>query len=179
MSARCWLMKVEPESYTIEQLERDGQTCWEGVRNYQARNMLRDDLQPSDRVLFYASNAEPTGVAGVAEVSRGGYPDHFAWDKTHDYYDPKSDPANPTWYMVDIRFIEKFPAVVSLDTLKATPGLENMMVTKRGMRLSVQPVTPAEFEIVLALGRGGKPPAARAKAKRAKAAARKPARKKS
>ena len=152
MTERCWLMKVEPESYTIEQLERDGETCWEGVRNYQARNILRDDMRPGDRVLFYASNAEPTGVAGVAEVSRGGYPDHFAFDTTHDYFDPKSDPSNPTWYMVDIRFVEKFPTVVSLETLKATPGLANMMVTKRGMRLSVQPVREDEWMEVCRMG---------------------------
>lgn len=186
MPKRYWLMKVEPQSYSIDEFERDLETCWEGVRNYQARNTLRDDVQVGDGVLFYQSNADPTGVAGVAEVSKAGYPDHFAWDKKHDYFDPKSDPDNPTWYMVDIRFTERFAQVVSLPELKSTPGLEDMMVTKRGMRLSIQPVKPEEFEIVLKLGRSKtgegaapkqKPAVARAKAKKRKSAAKKPTRK--
>jgi predicted RNA-binding protein with PUA-like domain len=180
MPKRYWLMKVEPSAYSIDDLARDGETCWEGVRNYQARNILRDDIQVGDGVLFYASNADPTGVAGVAEVSRAGYPDHFSWDRKHSYYDPKSDPDNPTWFMVDIRFVEKFPAVVSLAELKAAKALKDMMVTKRGMRLSVQPVKPAEFKAVLAMGRGkkaGESGASKARAKRAKSASRKPTRK--
>ncbi|MCA8946373.1 MAG: EVE domain-containing protein, partial [Planctomycetes bacterium] len=136
MAKNYWLMKVEPESYSIDDFERDKETAWEGVRNYQARNLLRDDIKKGDGVLFYASNADPTGVAGVAEVSRAGYPDPSAWDRKHHYFDPKSDPENPTWYTVDIKFVEKFPGVVSLAALKATRGLEDMMVTKRGMRLS-------------------------------------------
>lgn len=152
---RYWLMKCEPEAYTIEDLERDGSTSWEGVRNFQARNSMRDDMKPGDGVLFYASNADPSGVSGVAEISRGGYPDHFALQAGHKYHDPDSDPDNPTWYMVDIAFVERFPAVVPLGTLKATPGLEKMVVNQKGSRLSVQPVTPEEFEIVLALGRSG------------------------
>ena len=153
MAKKYWLMKVEPEAYSIDEFERDGQTSWEGVRNYQARNLLRDDFQVGDGVLFYASNADPTGVAGVAEVSKAGYPDHHSWDKKHHYFDPKSNPDNPTWYMVDIKFVERFPAVVSLAELKETEGLEDMMVTRRGMRLSVQPVKQEEFQIVLKLGR--------------------------
>lgn len=156
MAKRYWLMKVEPEAYSINDFEKDGETAWEGVRNYQARNTLRDDVKVGDGVLFYQSNADPTGVAGVAEVSKSGYPDHNAWNKKHNYYDPKSDPDNPTWYMVDIRFKESFPAVVSLAELKEAKGLEDMMVTKRGMRLSVQPVKPAEFKTVLKLGRAKK-----------------------
>ncbi|MBZ0137979.1 MAG: EVE domain-containing protein [Planctomycetes bacterium] len=184
MPKRYWLMKVEPESYSIDDFERDGQTCWEGVRNYQARNTLRDDVRPGDGVLFYQSNAAPAGVAGVAEVSKGGYPDHFSWDSKHDYFDPKSSPDNPTWYMVDIRFVERFPAVVSLAELKSAPGLEDMMVTKRGMRLSIQPVKPEEFAIVRKLGRAKTGPAevakrkpAVGKAKQRKPGAKKPARK--
>ena len=150
---RYWLMKCEPEAYTIEDLERDGTTTWEGVRNFQARNMMRDDMKVGDGVLFYASNAEPSGVTGVAEVAREGYPDSYAFQKGHKYFDPKSDPANPTWYMVDVRFVEKFPAIVSLAELKATQGLETMVVTQKGSRLSVQPVTRKEYEIVLKLGR--------------------------
>jgi predicted RNA-binding protein with PUA-like domain len=151
---RYWLMKCEPEAYTIEDLERDGVTTWEGVRNFQARNSMRDDMKVGDGVLFYASNAEPSGVTGVAEIAREAYPDPYAFEQGHHYYDPKSDPANPTWYMVDIRFVEKFPRIISLAELKETKGLKDMVVTQKGSRLSVQPVTKKEFEIVLKLGRG-------------------------
>jgi len=132
-----WLMKCEPGAYSIDDLERDGSTSWEGVRNFQARNFMRDDMKPGDGVLFYASNADPTGVSGLAEIAREGYPDHHAWEKGHHYFDEKSDKANPTWYMVDVKFVEKFPEVVPLSTLKATVGLEKMMVTQKGSRLSV------------------------------------------
>jgi predicted RNA-binding protein with PUA-like domain len=150
---RYWLLKCEPEAYSIDDLERDGVASWEGVRNFQARNTMRDDMKVGDGVLFYASNAEPSGVTGVAEVAREGYPDSYAFQKGHKYFDPKSDPENPTWYMVDIRFVEKFPAIVPLAELKATKGLEKMVVTQKGSRLSVQPVTRKEHEIVLKLGR--------------------------
>lgn len=149
-------MKCEPEAYTIEDLERDGSTTWEGVRNFQARNSMRDDMKPGDGVLFYASNAEPSGVTGVAEIARGGYPDPYAFQEGHKYFDPKSDPANPTWYMVDIRFVERFPEVIPLGTLKVTRGLKNMVVNQKGSRLSVQPVTKPEFDIVVRLGRLGR-----------------------
>lgn len=150
---RYWLMKCEPEAYTIEDLERDGTTTWEGVRNFQARNTMRDDMKVGDGVLFYASNAEPSGVSGLAEISRAGYPDPYAFQEGHKYEDPKSDPDNPTWYMVDIRFVERFPEIIPLATLKETPGLEDMEVNRKGSRLSVQPVTKEEFEIVRRLGR--------------------------
>lgn len=153
MAKRYWLMKCEPEAYTIEDLERDGTTTWEGVRNFQARNSMRDDMKKGDGVLFYASNAEPSGVSGIAEVSKPGHPDPYAFEKGHKYYDPKSDPDNPTWYMVDIRFVERFPEIIPLSTLKETPGLEKMEVNRKGSRLSVQPVTKEEFEIVRKLGR--------------------------
>jgi predicted RNA-binding protein with PUA-like domain len=149
---RYWLMKCEPEAYTIDDLERDGTATWEGVRNFQARNFLRDDLKAGDPVLFYASNAEPSGVTGLAEVSRAGYLDPYAFQDGHKYFDPKSDPENPTWYMVDIRFVEKFPGIVPLAVLKETRGLDRMMVTQKGSRLSVQPVTKKELEIVTKLG---------------------------
>ena len=152
---RYWLMKCEPEAYTIEDLERDGTTTWEGVRNFQARNSMRDDMKVGDGVLFYASNAEPSGVTGIAEISREAYPDPFAFEPGHTYHDPKSDPDNPTWYMVDLRFVEKFPEIVPLSILKETPGLEKMVVTQKGSRLSVQPVTKEELEIVRRLGRKG------------------------
>jgi predicted RNA-binding protein with PUA-like domain len=146
-------MKCEPEAYTIHDLARDGETSWEGVRNYQARNFLRDQMQVGDGVLFYASNADPSGVTGLAEISRAGYPDATAWKKGHVYFDAASTKDTPIWYMVDIRFVEAFPRVVSLEELKATKGLEHMVVTRKGSRLSVQPVTKAEFEIVTRLGR--------------------------
>jgi predicted RNA-binding protein with PUA-like domain len=111
-------------------------------------------------VLFYASNAEPSGVSGIAEVVRAGYPDPFAFQRGHKYHDPKSDPANPTWYAVDIRFVEKFPRLVALAELKEAAGLEDMMVVKKGSRLSVQPATAREFEIVRRLGRAAAPGAA-------------------
>ena len=146
-------MKCEPSAYSINDLERDGKTSWEGVRNFQARNFLRDQMQVGDGVLFYASNADPSGVTGLAEIDRAGYPDQFSWTKGHKYYDEGSSPENPTWYMVDIRFVERFPGIVPLETLKHTKGLENMMVTRKGSRLSVQPVTKPEFDIVTKLGR--------------------------
>ncbi|MBV8199167.1 MAG: EVE domain-containing protein [Acidobacteria bacterium] len=150
---RYWLLKCEPEAYSIDDLERDGKASWEGVRNFQARNLLRDELKAGDGVLFYASNAEPSGVTGIAEVVRAGYPDPFATRRGHKYFDPKSDPAAPTWYAVDVGFVEKFPGIVSLATLKATPALAAMRVVQKGSRLSVQPVTAQEFELVRRLGR--------------------------
>ena len=153
MSQRYWLMKCEPSAYTIADLERDGTTSWEGVRNFQARNFMRDQMQLDDPVLFYASNADPSGVTGLAKIARAGYPDAFAWKKGHKYFDQGSSKDNPTWYTVDIAFVEKFPEIISLDTLKQTKGLEKMMVTQKGSRLSVQPVTKAEYDIVVRLGR--------------------------
>jgi predicted RNA-binding protein with PUA-like domain len=153
MAQRYWLMKCEPSAYTIADLERDGTTSWEGVRNFQARNFMRDQMQLDDPVLFYASNAAPSGVTGLAKIARAGYPDAFAWKKGHKYFDQGSSKDNPTWYTVDIAFVEKFPEIVSLDTLKQTKGLEKMMVTQKGSRLSVQPVTKAEYDIVVRLGR--------------------------
>jgi len=155
VSRKYWLMKCEPEAYTIHDLERDGETKWEGVRNYQARNFLRDQMQLGDGVLFYASNADPSGVTGLAEISRAGYPDATAWKKGHTYFDEASTKDKPLWYVVDIKFVEAFPGVVSLEVLKSTKGLEDMMVTKKGSRLSVQPVSKAEFDIVTKLGRRG------------------------
>ena len=114
---------------------------------------MRDQMQVGDGVLFYASNADPSGVTGLAEVSRAGYPDHTAWKKGHKYLDEASTKDKPIWFMVDISFVEAFPAVVPLDVLKATKGLEDMMVTQKGSRLSVQPVKKAEFDIVVKLGR--------------------------
>ena len=153
MALRSWLMKCEPDAYTIDDLERDGRTSWEGVRNYQARNFMRDQMQVGDKVLFYASNATPSGVTGLAEVVRPAYPDHTALLPGHNYHDPKSTRDEPIWYMVDIGFVENFRGTVALEVLKQTAGLEDMMVTRKGSRLSVQPVTRAEYDIVARLGR--------------------------
>lgn len=153
MPQRFWLMKCEPEVYSIADLERDSVTAWEGVRNYQARNLLRDDIRVGDGVLFYASNAEPSGVAGLARIARAGFPDPTAWKKGHEYFDPASTPAAPVWYSVEVAYVERFVNTIPLATLKATPGLEKMMVTQKGSRLSVQPVTRQEYQIVARLGR--------------------------
>jgi predicted RNA-binding protein with PUA-like domain len=157
MSRRYWLMKCEPAAYTIDDLQRDKTTSWEGVRNYQARNFMRDEMRVGDGVLFYASNADPSGVTGLAAIARAGYPDAFAWTKGHRYFDEASTEASPVWFMVDIAFVERFPGVVPLGQLKATRGLERMMVTQKGSRLSVQPVTKPEYDIVVDLGRRATP----------------------
>ena len=152
-------MKCEPAAYTIADLERDGRSGWEGVRNFQARNYMRDQMQEGDGVLFYASNADPSGVTGLATIARAGYPDPFAFKKGHKYYDEGGKKESPTWYTVDVAFEERFPGIVSLETLKSTKGLENMVVTRKGSRLSIQPVTKPEYDIVVRLGRAAKPDA--------------------
>jgi predicted RNA-binding protein with PUA-like domain len=151
--SRYWLLKSEPSVFSIDDLRAapNQTTSWEGIRNYQARNFLRDVMQVGDQAFFYHSNATPPGIVGIVEVVRAGYPDHTAFDPTSRYYDPKSDPARPTWFMVDVRLVRVFPRLIALDELKRTPGLENMLVVQRGMRLSVQPVTEAEWQIVLSL----------------------------
>ena len=132
MAKRYWLMKCEPSAYSIDDLARDGETCWEGVRNFQARNFMRDEMRVGDGVLFYASNAEPSGVSGLAKICRTGYPDHYAWEPGHKYFDARSKPDAPTWYMVDLAFVERFPETVPLAALKTTPGLEAMKVDPEG-----------------------------------------------
>lgn len=145
---RYWLMKTEPQSYSIDDLKRDGTTFWNGVRNYQARNFMRDDMKPGDGVLFHHSSADPPGIYGIAEVVKSAYPDHTQFDPESKYFDPKATPDNPIWFMVDLKFVRKFAAPIPLSDLKETAGLEDMMVTKRGSRLSVQPVTADEWKIV-------------------------------
>jgi len=153
MAKGYWLFKVEPGCFSIQDLEDlpGKTTCWEGVRNYQARNLLRDDIKVGDGVLFYHSRVKPMGVVGVCEVVKAGYPDDTARDPESMYFDPKASPDNPRWFMVDIRLREKFSGIITLTDLKATPGLEGMMVCQRGSRLSVQPVTAAEWKIVMRL----------------------------
>ena len=146
-------MKTEPDAFSIDDLERKGTEHWDGVRNFQARNMMRDEMRAGDGVLFYHSRAKPPGVAGVARVARRGYPDHTQFDPRSKYYDPTADADDPRWFMVDVAFGEKFAEVVPLDMLKVTSGLEQMMVIRKGMRLSVQPVSKQEFAIVRRIGR--------------------------
>jgi predicted RNA-binding protein with PUA-like domain len=155
MAKRYWLMKSEEDVYSIRELEADGATCWEGVRNYEARNLMRDQMKVGDGVLFYHSNADPPGVAGIARVSRTAYPDHFAFEKGSPYYDPKSDPGNPRWFMVDITFLEAFPRVLSLEEIRNVPELGEMALLKRP-RLSVQPVRKDEFQLIRKMGRKAK-----------------------
>jgi predicted RNA-binding protein with PUA-like domain len=137
MPTRYWLMKCEPTAYTIDDLARDTRTGWEGVRNYQTRNFMRDQMQEEDPVLFYASNADPSGVTGLARIACAGDPDPFAWKRGHKYYDAASTAATPIWYSVDVEFVERFPSAVPLETLKKTPGLEEMMVIKKGHRWNI------------------------------------------
>lgn len=146
-----WLFKSEPDVFSIDDLAKakSKTTFWDGVRNYQARNFLRDSIKKGDLVFFYHSNAEPSGIAGVAEVVKEGYPDHTAFDESDDHYDPKSNKANPTWYMVDVKHVQTFDKVWSLDDLRAIPALKNMAVLQKGSRLSVQPVSSAEWEAIM------------------------------
>lgn len=150
---RFWLFKSEPESYGISDLQRDGSTFWDGVRNYQARNFLRDDIRPGDGVLFYHSNAEPPSVVGTATVSRGGYPDHTQFEQGHPKFDPKASEDNPRWYMVDIDFEKEFPFPIPLEELRGVPALEGMELLRKGSRLSVQPVTRKQWDAVLKLAK--------------------------
>jgi predicted RNA-binding protein with PUA-like domain len=143
-----WLMKSEPGDYSIDDLERDGTEHWDGIRNYQARNLMRDQMQVGDRVLFYHSNAKPPGVVGVAEIASAPYPDHTQFDPEAKYHDPKSDPANPRWIMVDVKFVEKLPRMVSLPELREYAELADMVLLNRS-RLSVQPVTREQYAFIL------------------------------
>lgn len=147
---RHWLMKSEPDAYSIDDLESDGATHWDGVRNYQARNLMRDQMEVGDKVLYYHSRLRPPGVVGLAEVVKEAYPDHTSWDPESNYFDPKSTPEEPRWFMVDIAFVRKFDRMVSIDELKEYPQLKDMVLLNRS-RLSVQPVTREEYEFIVAL----------------------------
>lgn len=147
-----WLMKSEPSAFSIDDLMRASQqtTCWDGVRNYQARNFMRS-MAIGDRVLFYHSNADPPAAVGIAEIVKTAYPDPTQFDKKDSHYDPESDPSNPRWDMVDMKYIRKFSQPVSLDQLRKEPKLKEMVLLRKGSRLSVQPVTSAEWEHILTL----------------------------
>ena len=144
-------MKSEPHVYPFSQLVEDGSTHWDGVRNYQARNMMRDELKLGDMVLFYHSNTKPPHVAGIARVSREGYPDHTSWDPDSKYYDEKSSPENPRWIMVDIEAVQEIENV-SLVDIKANPALDGMPLVQKGQRLSVQPVSKEQYEEICRMG---------------------------
>lgn len=146
-----WLFKSEPDVYSIDDLAADGSTHWEGVRNYQARNFLRDDLRAGDLVLYYHSNTKPPGIAGVARVSKEAYPDPEQFDVTSKYYDPKANREKPPWVMVDVEFVARFDKILTLDELKADPQLDGMLVTRKGQRLSIQPVEPRHWRRVCKL----------------------------
>lgn len=153
-SRNYWLVKSEPDCFSFDDLLAAPRktTCWDGVRNFQARNFMRDGMRKGDLVLYYHSNAEPAGVAGIAEVVREAYPDHTALDPKEDHFDPKASPENPIWMMVDVKAVEKLPRYVPLELLRHTKGLERMAILQRGSRLSVTPVTADEFAIVTRLG---------------------------
>ena len=150
---RYWLLKTEPEEFGIDDLaQRPRKTePWDGVRNYQARNMMRDEMKKGDRVFVYHSNCEEPGIVGTARVVREGYPDPTAFDPEDKHYDPKSDPANPRWYLVDVKFERKLRRTISLIELKAQAALEGMPLVRRGNRLSVMPVSEREWEYILSL----------------------------
>lgn len=166
--ARCWLIKSEPEAFSWGDLWKSPgrTTSWDGVRNYQARNFMRDGMRTGDRVLFYHSSAERTGIVGVAEVVREAYPDPTAFDPADPHYDARSTHEAPAWVTVDIRAVRPFNDVLTLGMMREVPGLEKMVLLQRGSRLSVQPVTPQEFAIVERLASGGRPKAAKASARR-------------
>lgn len=152
---RYWLMKSEPDVFGINHLiDMPNQTeHWDGIRNYQARNFMRDDMKIGDLILFYHSNAKEIGVVGTMEVVREAYPDHTQFDSTCKYYDPKSKEDNPRWIMVDVKFKEKFNGVVLLSELKEIPELSEMRLIQKGNRLSILPVEKKEYDIIVELGR--------------------------
>ena len=158
---RCWLMKSEPSAFSIEDLKNapNGTDHWDGIRNYQARNLMRDEMKRGDRVLFYHSSADPMAVVGTARVVREAYPDHTALDPDSKYFDPKSTSENPRWVMVDIQFESQFAVPLTLAELRKLPRLHDMMLLKKGQRLSIQPVTEEEFGTIVrhaeTLAKGG------------------------
>ncbi|MBK8397142.1 MAG: EVE domain-containing protein [Leptospiraceae bacterium] len=149
-----WLFKSEPDVFSIEDLKKskNGTASWEGVRNFQARNFLRDDVKKGNLVLFYHSRVEPMAVAGVVEVVKEGYLDHFAFDPDSKYYDPKSKKDKPQWYMVDVKFKSMFKNPVTLKAIKTYKELSKMRLIQKGSRLSIQPITKEEFDFIVKLG---------------------------
>ena len=148
MPKQFWLVKSEPDVYSIDQLAKDGETGWEGVRNYQARNTLRDSMKAGDGVLFYHSSCDVPAIAGLAEVSRESHPDPTQFDPKSEFFDAKSKRDAPTWMMVGLRFVKKLKQPLTLEQLKKVPALSKMVLLQRGSRLSVQPVRAEEWEAI-------------------------------
>lgn len=146
-----WLMKSEPSAYSLDDLEREGRTHWDGVRNFKARNLMKS-MAVGDGVLFYHSNQKPPGIAGTARVCRTAYPDHTQFDPDSKYFDPRATRDKPWWYMVDVEFVSRFPSEIPLPLLRTLPEIEGMALLRRGQRLSVQPVTEAEWDFLVHLG---------------------------
>lgn len=144
-----WLMKCEPSAYSIDTLSKDAISMWEGVRNYQARNFMRDRMKKGDKAFFYHSNAKPSGIVGLMEIVRESYPDHTALDSKSKYYDSKASLENPIWHMVDVKFVQKFSNLISLEMLREIEGLQQMAVLKKGSRLSIQPVRENEYNLIM------------------------------
>ena len=149
--ARYWLMKTEPDAFSIDDLERVRREPWTGVRNYQARNYMRDEMRKGDGVLFYHSSCAEPGVAGIAEVASDAYPDPTQFDRRSDYHDPKSTPEQPRWQLVDVAFRRKLKRTIELPELKADPRLEGFALLQRGNRLSILPVSKAQWDRILSL----------------------------
>ena len=146
-----WLMKSEPDAYSIDDLERDKREMWDGIRNYQARNMMRDEMRIGDEVFFYHSNCKEPAIVGIARVASEPYPDPTQFDPDEKYYDPKSDPDNPRWCLVDLEYVSKLDRPITLAELKSEPGLDGMVLTRRGNRLSIMPVSEEHWELILSL----------------------------
>ncbi len=152
---KYWLVKTEPGEFSIEDwaASKNQTTYWDGVRNYQARNFMRDEMRVGDRALIYHSNADPSAVVGTARVVKDGYPDHTSWDPGNRHFDPKSSPDSPRWFMVDLQLDEVFPRMLPLQLLRQVPALSEMELLRKGSRLSVQPVRKNEFNAILKLAR--------------------------
>lgn len=148
-----WLIKSEPDEFSIDNLKAVGKEPWTGVRNYQARNHMRDGMKLGDVALFYHSSTTPPGIIGLAEVASAPYADPTQFDSTSDYFDPKSSLSTPRWIVVDIAYKETFKRLIPLEELRQDPALQNMLVIKQGMRLSVQPVSKADFEHICTLAK--------------------------
>lgn len=146
---KYWLMKSEPDVFGIDDLKRVKKEPWDGVRNYQARNFMRDEMKKGDKILFYHSNTKVPGVVGIMEVSKEAFPDHTSWDKKSKYYDPKSTEENPRWFMVEVKYVSKFPRTVSLQEMKDMKPLSEMKILQKGNRLSITPVTKKEFDHIV------------------------------
>ncbi len=145
-----WLFKSEPDAFSINDLKqmKNGTDHWDGIRNYQARNLMRDQMKLGDRGFFYHSSCKVPGIVGVVEIVREAYPDHTAWDPESSYFDPKSSPDEPRWLMVDVKFVSEYPQIIRLKDLKQVPELEKMPLLQKGSRLSVQPVTADEWQVI-------------------------------